>query len=122
MQRAVFIAVLAFLFFMGMMMAFYIRQNIGYFLLSTAFLLVYIVTMFSWIRQRRTAVEFREKGIVFGGRSILWTHMSGIGDGGKLSLLKGESIMLPTSLDRADQLFSAIRTHISDNSPATPEF
>jgi len=52
-QRAMFIAVLSFLFFLAMMFAFYIRQSLLYFLLATAFLIVYFVTMVSIIRLRR---------------------------------------------------------------------
>ena len=52
-QRAVFIAVLSFLFFLAMMVAFYIRQSVLYFLLATAFLIVYIVTMMSLVRLRK---------------------------------------------------------------------
>lgn len=52
-QRAVFIAVLSFMFFLAMMFAFYIRQSVLYFLLATAFLIVYIVTMISFVRMRR---------------------------------------------------------------------
>lgn len=52
-QRAVFIAVLSFLFFLAMMFAFYIRQSALYFLLATAFLIVYMITMFSFVRLRR---------------------------------------------------------------------
>lgn len=52
-QRAVFIAVLSFLFFLAMMFAFYLRQSMLYFLLATGFLIVYIVTMISFVRLRR---------------------------------------------------------------------
>ena len=52
-QRAVFIAVLSFMFFLAMMLAFYIRQSMLYFLLATAFLLIYIVTMVSFLRLRK---------------------------------------------------------------------
>ena len=54
-QRAVFIAVLSFLFFLVMMIAFYVRQSMLYFLLATAFLIIYIFTMFSFVRLRRTS-------------------------------------------------------------------
>jgi hypothetical protein len=53
-QRAVFIAVLSFLFFLAMMVAFFVRQSILYFLLATAFLIVYIFTMVSFVRLRRS--------------------------------------------------------------------
>jgi len=54
-QRAVFIAVLSFLFFLTMMFAYYIRQSGLYFLLATAFLIIYLVTMVSFVRLRRKA-------------------------------------------------------------------
>ena len=54
-QRAVFIAVLSFLFFLATMVAFYVRQSMLYFLLATAFLIIYIFTMFSFVRLRRTS-------------------------------------------------------------------
>ena len=52
-QRASFVAALSFLFFLAMMFAYYIRQSPLYFLLATAFLIVYIVTMISIFRLRR---------------------------------------------------------------------
>ena len=54
-QRAVFIAVLSFLFFLAMMFAYYIRQSALYFLLASAFLVIYLVTMISFVRLRRKA-------------------------------------------------------------------
>ena len=52
-QRAVFIVVLSFLFFLAMMFAYYIRQSALYFLLATAFLIVYLITMISFVWLRR---------------------------------------------------------------------
>lgn len=46
-------AVLSFMFFVAMMFAFYIRQSALYFLLATAFLIVYLLTMISFVRLRR---------------------------------------------------------------------
>ena len=54
-QKAVFIAVLSFLFFLAMMFAYYIRQSPLYFLLATAFLIIYLITMISFVRLRRKA-------------------------------------------------------------------
>lgn len=53
MQRAAFVAVLSFLFFLAMMFTYYIRQSLLYFLLATAFLVVYVITMISLFRLRR---------------------------------------------------------------------
>ncbi len=52
-QRAVFVAVLSFLFFLAMMTLLYIRQSLIYFLLASAFLIIYIATMISFVRMRR---------------------------------------------------------------------
>jgi hypothetical protein len=52
-QRAAFIAVLSFLFFLAMMFTYYVRQSLLYFLLATAFLVVYVITMISLFRLRR---------------------------------------------------------------------
>lgn len=41
------------MFFLAMMFAFYLRQSMLYFLLATAFLIVYIVTMVSFVRMRK---------------------------------------------------------------------
>lgn len=112
-QRAVFIAVLSFLFFMAMMFAFYLRQNIGYFLLATAFLLVYVVTMFSWIRQRRTVVEVYENGLKFRGRTVMWSDIIAIEKNFVVSLSKGEKLQLPTALHRSEELFDHIKSRIS---------
>ena len=45
-QRAVFIVILSFVFFLAMMLVYYIRQNVVYFLLASAFLILYLVTLF----------------------------------------------------------------------------
>lgn len=77
-QRAVFIAVLSFLFFLAMMFTFYVRQQFGYFMLATAFLLVYLVTLFSWIVQRKTAVLIFEDGIEYRKFSGHWDEIRSV--------------------------------------------
>ncbi|MBK9215175.1 MAG: hypothetical protein IPM59_06190 [Chloracidobacterium sp.] len=52
-QRVAFIAVLSFLFFLAMMLAYYLRGSLLYFLLATAFLVVYTFTMISFVRLRK---------------------------------------------------------------------
>jgi hypothetical protein len=61
-QRAIFVAVLSFMFFLAMMFAFYIRQSMLYFLLATAFLIVYIVMMVSLLRLRKGLGRDRSAG------------------------------------------------------------
>ena len=64
-QRAAIVAALSFLFFMAMLFAFYLRRHFGYFLLSTAFLIVYIFTMIGWWLQRRNVVRLHSRGIAY---------------------------------------------------------
>jgi len=77
-QRAVIVAVLSFLFFLGMMLGFYIRQNIGYFLLSTAFLLVYIFTMFGWVMMRKNVLKIYENGFSYRKFTARWSEIKSI--------------------------------------------
>ena len=77
-QRAVFIALLSFLFFAAMMLAFYVRQSFLYFLLATAFLIVYLVTMVSWFMQRKAVVNVYEHGFGFKGRSVAWEEIDSV--------------------------------------------
>jgi len=52
-QRAAFVGVISFVFFMTMMFAYYIRGSGLYFLLATAFLIVHLLTMISFFRLRQ---------------------------------------------------------------------
>ena len=79
-QRAVFIAVLSFVFFLAMMVMFYVRENLLYFLLASAFLVVYVITLLSWIVQRRSVVKVHERGIAFKKSSATWDEISSVDD------------------------------------------
>ncbi len=109
-QRAAFIAVLAFLFFLAMMFAYYARQSIGYFLLATAFLLLYLVTMFSLVMQKRSVVRIFENGITFKRFESRWdeieTVMSTPGKNPQIEIRRhgGESIAIPSTIPGLDQI------------------
>ncbi len=107
-QRVVFIVVLSFVFFLAMMFTFYIRQNIVYFLLSSAFLAVYLVTLFSWVMQRRNVVTVHEKGVNYKKRPILWHEIDSLNGTGTI-LVRGEKpIVVPSFISRREQLFETI--------------
>ena len=78
MMRAVVVAVLSFVFFLLMLVGFYIRQNIGYFLLSTAFLVVYVLTMFGWLAQRRKLLKVYENGFSYKKFAAGWDEIDSI--------------------------------------------
>jgi Ca2+/Na+ antiporter len=111
-QRAVFVAVLAFMFFMTMMFAFYVLQSALYFLLSTAFLIVYLLTMFSIVIQRRSNVEIYENGIKYKKNSLLWEQISAIGADGTIKAVdKRKNVRIPTTLADFDTVLASIRRH-----------
>jgi len=121
MQRAAFMAVLSFLFFLAMMVGFYLRQNLGYFLLASAFLLVYLATMLSLFSQRRTAVNIFENGITYKKFSARWDEISATetaerpGGRAGLELRKrtGESVTLPDTVNDAERMLSSVRQRVS---------
>lgn len=113
MQRAVFIAVLAFLFFLATMFAFYIRQNLLYFLLASAFLVLYLAMMFAVIMRRKTVVEVRENGFRLKDRTALWPRIASVADDGKITLDDGSHIDIPAAILDRDRLLDFIRNRIT---------
>lgn len=114
-QRAVFIAVLSFLFFLAMMLAFYLRQSLVYFLLATAFLFVYLVTMFSWFTMRKRVVRIFENGFEFRNTRHPWSEIEGISE--KLpiviTLKDRKPLELPSTIAEPDDLARRIRSQIT---------
>ncbi|HEX3101539.1 MAG TPA: hypothetical protein VHQ01_07105, partial [Pyrinomonadaceae bacterium] len=111
-QRAVFIAVLSFVFFLAMMVVFYIRENVLYFLLASAFLVVYIVTLLSWIVQRRNVVSIYEQGLTYKKRAVLWAEIESVtdsGETGEIIVRDEKPILLPKTLFKFDSLIKSIR-------------
>jgi len=108
-QRAVFIAVLSFMFFIAMIFAFYILQNILYFLLSTAFLIVYLITMFAIIRQRRSAVEVFENGVKYRKQAARWSEIEAIKADGTIEISGNESIVIPSSMSDFSGLMAFLK-------------
>lgn len=116
-QRAVFIALLSFLFFLGMMFAFYLRQSMLYFLLSTAFLIVYLVTMFSWLRIRRNAVTIYENGLGLKRQKLMWTELRSLersADGGlKLNTINDGTLIISPSYQELERIAAFASSRLS---------
>ena len=108
-QRAVFIVILSFVFFLIMMIAYYVRQSLLYFLLSSAFLVIYVITLISWAMHRRNVVAVHENGINYRGRSVEWSEIKSVDDNGTVSINTGKPIILPKMLDRSDELIHFVR-------------
>lgn len=118
-QRAAFIAVLAFLFFLGMMFAYYMRQSIGYFLLATAFLLLYLVTMFSLVTQKKSVVRIFENGVTYKKFESRWDEIETVtnspGKKPQIEIRKrdGESTVLPSTIDGLDQIAAYLKNKVA---------
>jgi hypothetical protein len=114
-QRAVFIALLSFLFFAAMMVAFYVRQSLGYFLLATGFLFVYLVTMFSWFSMRKKVVQVFENGFEYRNVRYSWSDVTGISEKPplKIDLAEGRPLELPSTIAEPDILARRIKRQIS---------
>lgn len=108
-QRAVFMAVLSFMFFLAMMFAFYILQSGLYFLLSTAFLIIYLLTMFSFVMQRKKHFEIFEHGFRYKKQNVLWQEIMEVDHAGTISLRNGKPITVPKTINDFERLLGLIR-------------
>ena len=124
-QRAAFVAVLSFLFFIAMLVAFSIRQNLGYFLLATAFLLVQLLTLFGWLAQRRTEFKIYENGFSYKKQVCLWDEIESIDGkmesrpvgGAKINFeirkTGGEKIVLTEAIQGVEEIIERINVKIA---------
>ena len=110
-QRGVFIVALSFLFFLGTMLLYYWRHGLGYFLLASAFLVIYLLTMFSFIMVRRHVVTIYESGFLYRGRKVFWRSIDTVSPTGEITLKDGKPVNLPRSLGNIESILDLIRTH-----------
>jgi hypothetical protein len=108
-QRALFIAALSFCFFLAMMTGFYLRQNVGYFLLATAFLLVYLVTLFSWVLQKRSQLRIFENGLKYKKSKLRWDEIQEVSEDGEIIIGNGEKFVIPKSISDFGIVLNIIR-------------
>ena len=108
-QRGIFITVLSFLFFLGTSLVLYYRGGLVYFILSTAFLIVYLISLFSIFRIRRAELRVYEFGFSFRGRSVSWSSVSAISPQGEIIIVDDKAIVLPRSLRNFDSVLADLR-------------
>ena len=119
-QRAAIVAGVSFFFFLAMLVAFYIRQHIGYFALSTAFLIVYVITLISWIIQRQPLVSIFEDGIRYKKFSASWKEIESAeiveegADRKHIQLQKNrrEKVAIPSSILGFEQLIRIVKANV----------
>lgn len=103
-QRALVVIVLSFIFFLAMLIAFSLRQQVGYFLLATAFLIVKLFTLFSFMSQRKKVMRLYENGLVLGKQICFYNEIKEISlkqagkNKGEIIKTDGEKIVLPEAI------------------------
>ena len=108
-QRAVVIAVFSFMFFLAMMFAFYVRQHVLYFFLSTAFLIVYLITMFSFVMQRKANVNVYEHGFKYRKNIVLWDEITNVSEKGEVSINNGKAVAVSQTISDFTGLIDTIK-------------
>jgi hypothetical protein len=119
-QRAVIVAVLSFLFFLVTMVMFSVLRNFIYFFLSTAFLIVYLLTMFGWLMMRKNVLKIYEDGLTYRKFTVRWSEIEAvemISKGAKLNCqvrkAKGEKITLTESIYGIEQAVRIIQAKVN---------
>lgn len=119
-QRALIVIVMSFVFFFAMLIAFSLRQQIGYFVLATAFLIVNLFMLFGWMMQRKKAVILYENGFVLGKQVCLYDEIKEIhlkqtskmlgGEKNECGIIKinGEKIILPEAIHNIHEIMGKI--------------
>ena len=106
-QRAVFVAVLSFVFFLGMMLVFYTLSSLLYFLLATAFLAIYLITMIGIFVQKKSVLKIFEHGVSYKNFSGRWEDIEAVSDRGRnvfeIRKTNGETTALSASLQDLEQ-------------------
>lgn len=111
-QRAAFTAVLSFMFFLAMMFAFYILQSALYFLLSTAFLVIYLLTMFSFVMQRKKHFQVYENGFTYRKQDVLWPEIEKVDLEGTITLKTSKQMIVPKTLHEFDRLMQYLLARV----------
>ncbi|MBL8123733.1 MAG: hypothetical protein KIT61_11275 [Pyrinomonadaceae bacterium] len=115
-QRAAIVAAVSFLFFFAMLIAFYLRQHFGYFLLSTAFLIVFVFTLIGWWLQKRNAVEIFANGLRYNKRELRWQEIKAIESPDRELVLiqpDGEKLAISGTIYALDEIEHYIRRQMS---------
>ena len=112
-QRGAIVAFLSFVFFMTTLLVFYIQQQLMYFVLSTAFLVIYIFTMIGWVLQKRNVVSVYENGIAYKKFAASWDEIKSVTadqqSGITIVKTNNESVTLGRSIAGVDAIASRIR-------------
>lgn len=115
-QRTVIIAVMSFVFFAVTMLMFSVWRNFLYFFLSSAFLIVYLLTMFGWLMLRKNVLKIYEKGITYRKFTAVWEDLESVTETSakgrksfEVATRKGAKITLTDTLVDVEKAVAFIR-------------
>jgi Ca2+/Na+ antiporter len=119
-QRTVIVAILSFLFFLVTMMMFSWWQNFLYFFLATAFLIVYLLTMFGWLMLRKNILKIYENGLSYRKFTARWDEIAAIETKskngkttGEIRKTKGEKIVLSDTIYEVEKALKIIESKVA---------
>ena len=122
-QRAVIVAALSFIFFLVTLAMFSMWRNFLYFFLSTAFLIVYLATMFGWLMMRKNLLKIYENGLTYRKFSARWDEIEALEtnrNGAKLNCEirkpKGEKTTLTESIHGVEEAIKIIEAKVEAKS------
>jgi hypothetical protein len=123
-QRAAVVAIVSFVFFLLMLVGFSIRQHVGYFLLASAFLAVYLFTMFGWWVQKNSVLTIYENGISYKKFRNRWGEITAYDESAdasgsvtlKLTDSKKQSVTISPTLDNIEQVRAIVHARIPGRS------
>jgi ABC-type bacteriocin/lantibiotic exporter with double-glycine peptidase domain len=118
-QRSVIIAVLSFLFFLITMVMFSMWKNFLYFFLSTAFLIVYLLTMLGWLMLRKNILKIYENGMSYRKFTACWDEIATVETSSKngkttseIRKTKGEKIVLSDAIYQVEKAIKIIESKV----------
>jgi ABC-type bacteriocin/lantibiotic exporter with double-glycine peptidase domain len=102
---------------MSMLVVFYVSQQIIYFVLSTAFLIVYIFTLIGWVMQKRNTVSIYENGIGHRSFTAAWDEIQSVKadetSGIRLEKVDGKTVTIPRTISDFALIVGTIKSHLS---------
>ncbi|HEY0462470.1 MAG TPA: hypothetical protein VGC97_25270 [Pyrinomonadaceae bacterium] len=118
-QRTVIVAVFSFLFFLITTLMFSWWQNFLYFFLATAFLIVYLLTMFGWFMLRKNILKIYENGMSYRKFAARWDEITAIETSSKngkttceIRKVKGEKIDLSETIYEVEKAIGIIESKV----------
>ncbi|HEV8592357.1 MAG TPA: hypothetical protein VGQ55_09670 [Pyrinomonadaceae bacterium] len=116
-QRASIVALVSLVFFLVMLLAFSIRQQFGYFVIATAFLIVCLFTMVGIWMQKRNSVKIYENGITYKKFRARWSELTSVKanteTGIEIGNANGEKVVIGSAVEGLSEIALQIRSHLT---------